>query len=76
MVISIQQNGLVKTLYRDELRPILDALGSLSVERASTVEFDSGQWFVRRGRVNMIPTGFIKRSDAIRAEIEHLEREL
>jgi hypothetical protein len=76
MVISLLPDGSVKTLYRDELRAILDALGDITVERASTVEFESGQWFVRRDQSNMIPTGFIKRADAISAEIMHLEKEL
>jgi len=76
MVITISRSGEVKALYRDELRNLFESIGTLSVERASDVEFDSGLWYVKKNNTNLIPTGFIRRSDAIRAEIEHLEKTL
>lgn len=73
MVIKIEPNGNVTTLYADEKRPLLDKLGNLSVERASNVEFNKGLWFVTKDSKLLIDKGFRLREQAILAEVSLLE---
>lgn len=74
MVIKIEPNGNVTTLYSDEKRTLLDKLGSLSVERASDVEFSKGLWFVTKDHELLIDKGFHLREEAILAEVALLEQ--
>lgn len=74
MVIKIEPNGNVTTLYSDEKRTLLDKLGSLSVERASDVEFSKGLWFVMKDDEPLIGKGFHLREEAILAEVALLEQ--
>lgn len=77
-VITIKPGGEVTALYRDELRPIFDAIGKLEVtRRASDVVFREGKWYVNEllenGGVIHHPKGFINRKDAINYEIGLLQ---
>jgi hypothetical protein len=73
MVIKIEPNGNITTLYSDKKRPLLDKLGNLSVERASNVEFNNGLWYVTKDNNRLIEEGFLLRELAIRAEVRLLE---
>jgi hypothetical protein len=73
MVIKIEPNGNITTLYSDKKRPLLDKLGNLSVERASNVEFSDGLWYVTKDNNRLIEEGFLLRELAIRAEVRLLE---
>ena len=73
MVIKIEPNGNITTLYSDKKRPLLDKLGNLSVERASNVEFSNGLWYVTKDNNRLIEEGFLLRELAIRAEVRLLE---
>lgn len=75
-------------MYDDALRPVLDKLGDMKVQRASNVRFDEDDqlwyiWVVRHGpnegydlKEDRIEPGYKLRADAIQAEIELLERKL
>jgi len=72
MELVISSVGQVRCIYTDEL-PLSD-LGELSISRASHVEPDSvGRW-----RADLSPVGgpllgpFVKRTDALAAEVEWL----
>lgn len=73
MVIKIEPNGNIITLYSDKKRPLLDKLGNLSVERASNVEFSNGLWYVTKDNNRLIEEGFLLRELAISAEVRLLE---
>lgn len=73
MVIKIEPNGNITTLYSDKKRPLLDKLGNLSVERASNVEFSNGLWYVTKDNNRLIEEGFLLRELAISAEVRLLE---
>jgi len=77
LVIKIQTNGNLKTLYTEKIP--LNNLGKLTVERASNVEFDStkGTWSVRVVETDkVIGTGFALRSEALKFEVKHLNETL
>ena len=73
MQLVITSSGLVKSIY-DETLPLAE-LGPLAIQRASQVEPDSyGQWWADLQLVSGPMLGpFIKRSDALAAEVAWLE---
>ena len=74
MLIKVDPAGNCQFLYRDEA-PFLDE-GPLIITRASNVEFNNreGLWFIHNTDGSLlINKGFLKRSDAITAEVELLE---
>jgi hypothetical protein len=79
--IKISPGGDVECLYDDKLRPVLDKLGDMKVERASNIKFDDcdSLWYIW---VNNGPSsdkvypGYKLREEAIKAEIELLEKNL
>jgi hypothetical protein len=73
MQLMISSGGNVKAIY-DETLP-LTALGSVSIQRASHVEpASNGLWLADLSPVNGPTLGpFIKRSDALAAEVAWLE---
>lgn len=78
MVLNITPNGNVKSLYKDELRPVLDELGEITIpRRASDVVFEGGLWFVDEildnKATHRLPKGFKHRKDAIAYEVEYLQ---
>ena len=69
------QDGVVYGVYDDRLRPILEALGTMEITRATRVEFEpvSQLWVA-----TYIPTGEViargpNRSQVIREEVAWLE---
>lgn len=76
MIATIGTDGTLQCLYTEELD--LDAFGEVSLVRGSHVEpFEGSQWIA-----DMSPVGggvlgpFPKRSQALAAEVEYLERKL
>jgi hypothetical protein len=72
--IMIAPDGTVRVIYSDALAPALNALGSVTIARASHVEPDAaGQWVA-----DMAPVGGPKlapcalRSEALAAEVAYL----
>lgn len=81
LVLNITTDGKVKSLYKDELRPIFDKLGKLTIPgRASDVIFDEAVngWVVYElldnNRVKRLPETFKHRKDAINYEVEYLQQ--
>lgn len=79
IVLNIK-DGVVKALYKDEIRPLLDSLGAITiVNRASDVVFDpeDNAWFVYElindQKVKRLPKGFHLRKDAIAYEVDYLQ---
>ena len=77
--LVIEPGGEVKSLYRDELKPMFDALGSLEItRRASDIIFHNNQWYVCEitniGERILYPEGFDLRQDAINFEVEVLQK--
>jgi hypothetical protein len=75
MQLVVDPRGQVHCLY-SELIP-LAALGALSVRRASHVESEGGAWYADLAPVGGPKLGpFALRSQALRAEVEWLDRHL
>lgn len=67
--------GEVRAVYSDTWRPLLEALGSLEITRASDVEYDAstGEWYaVHRATGKEIARGR-NREQVIREEVRWLE---
>ena len=80
IVLNIKPGGVVKSLYKDELRPMFDNLGKLTIpRRASDVcfEADRDAWIVYEifdnGDTKRLPKEFKHRKDAIAYEVEYLQ---
>jgi predicted RNA-binding Zn-ribbon protein involved in translation (DUF1610 family) len=76
MIIDFFPDGTAKAIYSEEID--LEQLGKLDIRRASHVEPDAdGLWWVDLSPVNGPQLGpFAKRSQALSAEHEWLERHL
>lgn len=74
--ISIK-GGTVTAVYDDRFRPLLEAMGVLSVKRASEVEFDeaTGDWVATLVDGTEVGRGK-NRADVIAAEVAYLEERL
>ena len=77
MIISIQPDGVLKFIYNDELRPLME-LGRTEIKRASHVEpTPDGKW-----TADMSPSGgsilgpFELRQTALNEETKWLEKHL
>jgi len=71
------KNGVAVGVYDDRLLPLYMALGSIKIDRASTVEYDHvrGEWVARAcDRIGTRIASGQMRSDVIAAEIAFLER--
>jgi len=66
--------GLASCVYDDRFRPLLEALGTMKVNRASTVEFNpiAGDWFAMTDSHGIIARGK-NRNEVIAAEVAWLE---
>lgn len=75
--LVITHDGEVESLYRDELKPVFDALGKLEIPgRASDIVFRDSQWHVLEfdGDERIYhPEGFDTRAAAISHEIDILQ---
>jgi hypothetical protein len=72
-MIQIDNKGQVTAVYDDELRPVFDALGTATIKRASHVEpDDKGMWWADLVD-GPIFGPFIRRADALAAEVAWLE---
>jgi hypothetical protein len=75
--LVINPGGEMKSLYRDELMPVFNALGNLEVPgRASDIVFKDSQWHVLEfdGDKRIYhPKGFDTRAAAISHEINILQ---
>ena len=74
-VFKIMPGGTIITIH-DDILPDMD-LGDMSIERASHVLFDevSQTWEVVINDV-VVLDGFVKRGEAIEAEIDYLNNQL
>jgi hypothetical protein len=74
MRLRIEPNGTVHAIYGEELP--LESLGRPCIERASHVEPEAtGGWSANLRPVGgPVLTGFARRSEALAAEIEWLDR--
>ena len=74
MRLRIETNGTIKAIYSEAIP--LEAMGHASIQRASHVEPDgSGGWFADLTPVGgPVLTGFTRRSEALAAEVDWLER--
>ena len=68
------RGSAVRCVYDDRFLPLLEALGDLAIERASSVEYDciSGEWFAMHISGQIIARGK-NRNDVIAQEIKWLE---
>jgi len=76
--LVIGPDGSVKSLYRDSLKQIYDALGELEIPgRASDIIYEGKKWkvaeFVDRDTQHVHPEGFDTRAEAIEHEIQILQ---
>lgn len=75
MVIRFDTKGTAKTVYNEMLD--LETLGALSHSRASHVEPDGAGWSADLTPIGgPVLSGFKKRSEALKAEIEYINKEL
>jgi hypothetical protein len=75
MQLIVDQRGGVHCLYGETIT--LAALGDLAIRRASLVEPEGAEWFADLSLVQGPKLGpFSLRSEALRAEVEWLERRL
>lgn len=74
MIVSGSQ---CRAVYADALRPLAEAMGEMTVQRASSVEFDeaSGEWQAMLASGDQIAHGR-ERNEVLRAEVAWLERRL
>jgi len=72
------KNGTASAVYDDRWRPILEALGTIKVQRATDVEFDdaSGDWIATRLTTGEVIARGKDRSACIAQEVAFLENEL
>jgi hypothetical protein len=68
----------VKAVYDDRLRPILEALGELHIERATDVEFEesSGDWVATHRATGVEIARGKNRTEVLQQEVRWLEEEL
>lgn len=74
-VISIAPDGTLTALYTDQID--LRAIGKLTVDRASEIEFDhdAQTWFIRFPDGTTVPN-FASREDAIACEISLMNEKI
>jgi hypothetical protein len=74
MLLRIETNGTIKAIYSEAIP--LEALGQAAISRASHVEPDGlGCWSADLTPVGgPVLTGFTRRSEALAAEVDWLER--
>jgi hypothetical protein len=81
-VLRINPDGTIDSLYRDETRGVMEAVGRIDAStRASDIRFDSadGLWYIHeiKGDLEIKHTpGFRMRESAIEAERVMLENQL
>jgi hypothetical protein len=75
--IQIKGDGTVVAVYDDRFREILEAIGTMSVKRASEVEFDeaTGEWVATLKDGTEVGRGK-NRNEVIAAEVAYLEARL
>jgi hypothetical protein len=78
MRIVIKPDGTVKTVYNDKLRPLNERLGSVSIKRASNVEFNNTtqQWEARLVETDELIASGPNREEVIKQEIAIIESRL
>ena len=72
--VIVEQNGMMRFIYDDDLASVMQDIGSLSVARASHVEPGEGGWFADMSPVGGEMLGpFDTRAEALREEVAWLE---
>jgi hypothetical protein len=73
MIIKIK-DSTAQAVYDDRLRPIIEALGTMHISRATDVEFDppSGDWIARLRLTGQEIARSKSRAECIHAEIQYL----
>lgn len=75
MNIKFDKNGMAQFLYTEKLD--LSLLGTvMDIKRVASVEPQGAQWIVKISNKPIILGPFGKRSDAIKAEVEWIEKNL
>lgn len=65
--------GQVTCVYDDRFLPLLEALGTLQVTRATDVEFEDGEWVARLCSTGDVITRGLSRNEVITQEVKWLE---
>jgi hypothetical protein len=75
MVIKIN-SSCAQAVYDDRLRPILEALGTMHISRATDVEFEpqTGDWVARLRSTGQEIARSKSRAECIRAEVQYLNQ--
>lgn len=76
--VAMIGGGRLLSVYDDRWRSILESIGTLEVQRASEVEFDSrsGDWVAHEIATGREIGRSRVRADCIRQEVSELERSL
>lgn len=72
------QGGGIESVYDDRFFPLLKALGSVEVRRATNVEFDEAaqEWVATHLESGRVIGRGSNRSEVIRQEVDWLERKM
>ncbi len=76
MKVEISRKGKVRFVYEEEVG-LIDLGTVAAINRVSTVEPDKeGTWWITVLATGVTMGPYTKRSDAIKAEIAHIEQEM
>lgn len=72
------KDGIATAVWDDRFRPILEALGTMDVKRASEVEYDpaTGDWVARLASTGEEIARGKDRGEVIATEVRYLEERL
>lgn len=70
--VVVDADGSIRAIYSDDLAPILRAVGSTTVRRASNVEPDGDGWAADLSPVDGPTLHHDRREDALAAEVAWL----
>lgn len=76
MATIIKVGSQVEAVYDDRFMPIFQALGSVHIERATDVEFESGEWIATHRATKQVIARGPNRNQVIKDEVAWLEKEL
>ena len=76
--IASVRGGVLRTVYDDRWAPLFAALGKVTIERASEVEYDhrAGEWVATHHATGEVIARGVNRQQVIAAEVRWLEGRL
>jgi hypothetical protein len=76
--IAKVRSGELRTVYDDRWAGILSAIGKVTIERASDVEYDhgAGEWVATHHATGVVIARGANRSEVIAAEVRWLEERI